>query len=221
MRRSVLIVGSSGHGRAVLDVVRCHYALGEIALLDDFIRGISQVHGVEYVGGTDDIGKVYESLRYSGVIVAIGDNWNRRVVVEKLKMLCPDIKFLTMIHSSAYVSRDAVIGEGSVVMPGAVVGPGTRIGPHCVINSRASVDHDCSLADFASVAPGVTLGGNVSLGEGCFVGLGANIIQRVCVGRHTVIGAGSTVLSNIGDNVVAYGTPAKEMKSREPEESCL
>jgi sugar O-acyltransferase (sialic acid O-acetyltransferase NeuD family) len=221
MCRSVLIVGSSGHARSVLDVVRCHYGSCKPAFLDDRKERYSRVYGVDVLGSTSDISDIYRVPAFLGVIVAIGDNWDRYTVAGRLVELCPEIEFITAVHPDASVSEDAVIGRGTVVMPGAVVGPGCRIGSHCVVNTASSIDHDCTLGDFCSVAPGVTLGGNVVLGEGCFVGLGGNVIHNTRIGRHTVIGAGATVLSDVGDNLVAYGTPAREIRQREPHEQYL
>ena len=42
--------------------------------------------------------------------------------------------------------------------------------------------------------------------------MGANIFDRVNVGKNTIIGAGSLVTKSIPDNVVAYGIPARVIK---------
>ena len=41
------------------------------------------------------------------------------------------------------------------------------------------------------------------------------------IGEHSVIGAGSTVLNNISNNVVAFGTPAKKIRERNRGEKYL
>ena len=37
------------------------------------------------------------------------------------------------------------------------------------------------------------------------IGLGTNVIHGLVIGAHTVIGAGSTVVGDVPDNVVALG----------------
>lgn len=51
-------------------------------------------------------------------------------------------------------------------------------------------------------------------GELSFLGIGATIIQAIEIGKNVTIGAGSVVIKNIPDNVVALGNPAKIVKSK-------
>ena len=113
------------------------------------------------------------------------------------------------------------VGCGPVVMPGAVINANASIGKFCIVNTKASLEHDCALADYASVAPGVTVGGNVSVGELSASCIGATIAHRVRIGRETVLGAGSTLLADLDDNVLAYGTPAKRIRGRTADEQYL
>jgi acetyltransferase-like isoleucine patch superfamily enzyme len=53
------------------------------------------------------------------------------------------------------------------------------------------------------------------------VGLGANLLQRIVVGEHTVVGAGSTVTRNLPAYAVAYGSPARVMRQRQAGERYL
>ena len=45
--------------------------------------------------------------------------------------------------------------------------------------------------------------------------MGANIIDRVTIGKNTIIGAGSLVTKNIPDDVIAYGNPCKIIRKNE------
>lgn len=49
----------------------------------------------------------------------------------------------------------------------------------------------------------------VTLGENVWVGDGSIVCKGVNIGRNSVIGAGSVVASDIPDNVIAAGNPAK------------
>jgi serine acetyltransferase len=52
------------------------------------------------------------------------------------------------------------------------------------------------------------------LGKFSTISLGANIINGINIGIHTVIGAGSLVVTDFGDNIIAYGSPAKVIRTR-------
>jgi len=90
------------------------------------------------------------------------------------------------------------------------------IGEGCIVNTRASLDHHGVLEDYASLAPAVTTGGNVSIGEGSVIAIGATVLHGRSIGDWSVVGAGATVIDDVPDGVVAYGTPAKVVREREP-----
>jgi acetyltransferase-like isoleucine patch superfamily enzyme len=48
------------------------------------------------------------------------------------------------------------------------------------------------------------------------IGLGANVVHGLVIGEHTVIGAGSTVVRDVPDCVVALGSPARVTRTRSP-----
>ncbi len=64
-------------------------------------------------------------------------------------------------------------------------------------------------------------GGRVRLGERSSIGLGAILRDGIEVGADTVVGAGSLVLQSIPSGVVAYGSPAQVIRSRQPDEPYL
>ena len=47
------------------------------------------------------------------------------------------------------------------------------------------------------------------MGEGTWIGIGSCVIQGITIGGNSVIGAGSVVVKDIPDGVVAYGNPCK------------
>ena len=47
------------------------------------------------------------------------------------------------------------------------------------------------------------------------VGAGATVIQGKVIGEQSIIGAGATVITDIPDEIVAIGTPAKVIKAIE------
>ena len=58
------------------------------------------------------------------------------------------------------------------------------------------------------------ISGAVNIGELSFIGISSTIIQGVNIGKNVTIGAGSVVLKDIPDNVIAVGNPAKIIKSK-------
>ncbi len=101
-------------------------------------------------------------------------------------------------------------------MPGVVVNCNVRIGEFCILNTNSSLDHDTTIGNYVSFAPKSCTGGGAAVGDYSAICLGTNVIDRITIGEHTVIGAGSTVLHNQPSHIVAYGTPARKINDRRP-----
>ena len=80
---------------------------------------------------------------------------------------------------------------------GVVIEDEVQIGSHCAIYSISTID-DCS--------------GKVVLKQNCKVGSHTTVFPGVTIGKNSIIGAHSLVNSDIPDNVVAFGVPAKVIK---------
>jgi sugar O-acyltransferase (sialic acid O-acetyltransferase NeuD family) len=156
-----------------------------------------------------------------GVGIALGDNWVRAKVVNFLKAISPSLVFPNLIHPSAQVGLNVTLGVGNALMAGTVINSNTKLGNFCICNSNCSIDHDNTLGDFVSFAPNSCSGGNVEVGDYSFIGLGANIIHGVTIGSHSVIGSGATVLKSVPAEVVAYGSPCRTVRSRNPDDKYL
>lgn len=212
---NIVIIGSSGHAKVVIDIIE-KQGKYTISGLIDYSRGIGEkTLGYAVLGKEEDLPVLIENYNIKGAIVAIGDNFTRSKVAECVERIAPTLKFVTAIHPAASVGVEVSIGEGSVLMAGAVVNSSSSIGRFCILNTNSSLDHDSELNDFASLAPSVTTGGNCRVGSYSAVGIGANLIHGIEIGKHTVIGAGSLVMKSIDSFVVAYGTPAKIVRKRE------
>ena len=51
------------------------------------------------------------------------------------------------------------------------------------------------------------------LKENCKVGSHSTVLPGVTIGKNSIIGANSLVVKDIPDNVVAFGVPAKVVRS--------
>ncbi|XOK61325.1 acetyltransferase [Paenibacillus elgii] len=208
----IIVVGSGGHAKVVIDIIEKTGKYKILGLIDSYRFPKETVCGYEILGNESVLlqlkGEIY------GGVVAIGDNWIRNKVVDKIKSIVPWFKFVSLVHPSAVLGNSVMIGDGTIVMAGSVINSNVIIGEHSIINTKSSVDHDCFIGDYCTIAPGVTLGGNIKMGSYSVVSLGANIIHSIHIGEHTIIGAGSTVVRNIGSYAVAYGTPAKRIRTR-------
>lgn len=205
----IIILGAGGHARVIADILsRQRRSL--LGFMDDHVNG--DVVGLPCLGPISNLESVVASLGDGCVslVVGIGDNHTRYRVVERIRhvVVKHQISFATVLDPSSVISVNAQLGPGTVVMPNAVVNSGARVGSHTIINTAATVDHDCIIGDFVHLSPGVHLAGNVVVQCGAHLGIGAVVIPGVRIGSWTIVGAGSSVVRDIPDGVVAYGVPA-------------
>lgn len=204
----IFVFGASGHAKVIIDIIE-KQGLFKIACLadDDATLKDSDMFGYRIIGGKAE-------LLASGIrkgIVAIGSNNGRTKVASWLRD--KGFELVTAIHPSAQLGRGVTMGGNCAVMAGAVINSDSCIGHDVIVNTKASIDHDCLIGDGVHIAPGATLCGTVHIDAGSFVCAGATVIPNLTVGRDVIVGAGSTVINDIPDNVLAVGSPAKVVKS--------
>jgi len=143
-------------------------------------------------------------------IVAIGTPGKKSWIQ---KMEKDGAHFLSVIHPSSIALENIRYGEGVIIYPGVVMTTNITVGDFTIINAGATIGHDSKIGSYCHVAPGVHIAGNVTVGDESWIGIGASISMRVNIGSHVMIGAGAVVVSDIPDNTLAYGVPAKVVRS--------
>lgn len=218
---NIVIIGSSGHAKVVIDILQQEGRSRIVGLLDRFRNIGEKTLGYPILGKEDDLPDLINSHAIEGAIVAIGDNSVRSKVAARIKEVSPSLPFVSAVHPTASIATEVSIGEGTVVMAGASINPCASVGRFCILNTNCTLEHDSVLGDFASLAPGATTGGDCRIGQYSAIGIGAILIHGMHIGEHTVIGAGSLVTKPIGSFVVAYGTPARAIRDRERDDKYL
>lgn len=207
-QRQIIIFGSGGHAVSVANVaISSGYSVNKF---------IDSRKGGEKLVGIDIVASIFEVIDIEGFdyAIGIGDNFVRSRIFYEIIGQFRLLNFPALIHRSACISEFCSIGYGTVVMPNAVVGPNTEVGRFCIINTQASIDHDGTMCDFSSLAPGVVTGGAVTIGVRSAISIGATIKHAIKIGADVVVGASSYVNKSLDHNLIAYGTPARVVRSR-------
>lgn len=204
MSEKVIVIGASGHGKVVADIVR---RSGDTLLgfLDDNGALPSEIAGIPVLGRVAD----YTGYPEASFVVGIGNSDVREKIARQLN----NVRWYTAIHPSAVVSAlETKIGVGSVIMANAVINPSAHIGEHSIINTAAVVEHDNHIGSFAHISVGAKLGGTVSVGNHTWVGIGAAISNNMSICDHCTIGAGAVVIRDIKESGTYVGIPARKIK---------
>lgn len=218
---NIIIIGASGHAKVVIDIVEKQGLYTIYGLIDSYKEAGTKIYDYEVLGTEQLIPGLIQSKQVTGGIIAIGDNWHRQQMEKKISGICNGFDYVCAIHPDAILGRHVVVKEGTVIVGGAVINNDAVIERHCIVNTKVSIGHDCHLKEFSSVASGATLGGGAVVEKDSAISLGAVILGNVTIGENTVIGAGAVVTKNIAANLVAFGVPAKPVRTRKAGERYL
>lgn len=165
--------------------------------------------GVPVLGGDEVVDEFPPSeIQLINGLGSVGPPIKRQQLFDRYKER--GYEFAPVIHPSAVVAADVVLGEGSQVMAGVILQAGSSIGVNAIINTRASVDHDCTIQKHVHIAPGVTISGGVIVGESSHIGTGATVIQGITIGKRAIVAAGAVVTKEVPDYAKVRGVPARE-----------
>ncbi len=205
MKKGLLIIGASGHGRVVADIAVKLNIWENIAFLDDN-DALRESIGLKVIGSSK------EALNYIKdweIFIAVGNNEIRRRMQKELEAKGASIPVL--IHPDTALGSMVEVGAGTVVMAGAVINSSTTIGKGCIINTGATVDHDNLFGDYVHISPGAHTAGNVKIGSNSWLGIGSVVSNNLNITRDCVIGAGSVVIKNIDKTGTYIGVPARRV----------
>lgn len=202
--KKVILIGYSGHAFVVAETALENGL--KIIGYSDKEKSNSDPYNLSYLGfekNDDFIGWQNEV----SFILGIGDNRLRQNISILIESKGKTVE--TIIHKTANISKNALIGSGSFINKNVVVNALAVVGKNVILNTGCIIEHECVLGNAVHIAPGVVLAGNVSIGERTFVGANAVIKQGIVVGKDVVIGAGTVVIANIPDGKKVVGNPGR------------
>lgn len=207
--RKLIVFGAGGHAKVVAETAELAGWPIE-GFVDDRSSTGMEINSRHRVLGNREWLASLRRDRYQ-IALGIGDNYIRGALVCFLEGL--GFATALIISPNAVVSPSAKIGTGAVVLPGAVINATATIGKGAIINSGAVVEHDCIVGEYAHLSPRSALGGGARVGEFTHLGIGSNVLPSVSIGSRSVLGAGSVATRSVPDDVIAFGVPARIVRS--------
>lgn len=135
------------------------------------------------------------------------------------------------IGDDVHINQDCILesGQGGRIS----IGSGSRIQPRCqfaayrgdiVIGSDVQIAPNCSFYpydhEFRAGVPiklqGLRSRSGIVVGSDAWLGVGVIVLDGARIGAGAVIGGGSVVRSEIPDNAIAVGNPARVVGQRRP-----
>jgi acetyltransferase-like isoleucine patch superfamily enzyme len=160
--------------------------------------------------------------------------WRGRLQTDGLCFVCPGVKFEIGADARVVLGRWSWIGhrckirahEGEVL-----IGAKSVLGQECTISAfqHVSIGRECIIADrvmmidfdhgMVEVERPIRLQGiykrDVEIGHNVWIGYAACVLRGVNVGHNSVIGTNSVITSDVPENAVVGGAPARLIRMRE------
>lgn len=219
--KNIVLIGGGNQAHYTIDIINKERKYNIVGIIDSIHDVGSDRFGYKILGRQEDISKLIHQYNIEGGIISIGDNWIRYYVSSQIKKQLPNFKFVNAIHPSVVIGDNVELGEGIIMMAGCIINPKSKIGDFTFFATGAQIDHDCNIKNFSSISAGSITGGYVTLEEFSAITLGVTVIDRLKIGKNTVIGAGSLVIKDLPDNVLAYGNPCNVIRTRKEGEKFL
>jgi UDP-perosamine 4-acetyltransferase len=209
MSATLIVIGTGGHARVLIEALRLGGAQILGALDHDPTRRGQSVLGVPILG-TDDALAQHGTGQVKLVcgVGSVAPGSARESVYRRLRDR--GYEFEGVVHPSAVIASDAQLRDAQV-MAAVVIQPGVQLGENVILNTGCIIDHDCAIGDHAHISPGVTLCGDVRVGRGAHVGAGATVVQGIEIGEGAFIYAGAVVTRAVPARARVAGVPAREV----------
>jgi sugar O-acyltransferase (sialic acid O-acetyltransferase NeuD family) len=215
MSKKLLLFPFGGNAKESLLSILSINAIRQEWEVAGFIDDDHSLHGREYNGirvlGGSEVLREWTDAFVLAVPGSPKGYLRRRSIIESLSI--EPSRFATIIHPSVVRAPDAVIGWNTLLMPNVVVSCSVRIGNHCIVLPNTVIAHDSVVEDYCCVGSNVSISGTVTVGPECYIGSGTKIRENIRIGGRTLVGLGSNVISDIEQNAVAVGNPARVIKS--------
>ena len=206
----LIIIGASGFGREVLQIVKDINSVENtwsiLGFLDDNPNALEGYEcDYKVLGSIQD----WEPKENEHFVMAIANPQIKERVTTNLER--KGAKFVSIIHPTAIIGSFNKIGKGIVVYPYAKITVNTTIG-NFVSLLGSNIGHDATIGDYTTISGMCAINGHAVVGNRVFIGGHAVIAPSKKVGDDAYVGSGSVVVTNVRSGYKVFGNPAKKME---------
>ena len=148
-----------------------------------------------------------------------------KLAIGKIKHSIELNKYNRFTIAEYFRKQGAQIGEGCSIIPSFIGSEPylVKIGNNVTIAEGVMfMTHDGAVWAFRKEIPDIQVFGKIEIEDNCVIGQNAILFPNVKIGKNSIIGAGSVVISDIPENTIAIGVPARAFGSVEKyKEKCI
>ena len=213
--KDIVLYGSGGMALEVIqlieDINELEPTWNVLGYIDDFKgdRGENNpaVDGYRILGTKKAVGDFDKSVYW---VIAVSDPGTKKAIHNSLDRY--NLKYATLIHPTAKISKNVTIGEGTIVGYGCIVSVNAVLESHIYLNMRTVVGHDTVIKSFSTCLIDCVVAGEVLINEGVLLGSNCVIKETIKIGKNSKISMGAAVFFDVEENTAVMNPPPRSIK---------
>ncbi len=150
---------------------------------------------------------MFVALSYAGMNAVRTEKYHR----------CKELGYelVTYVSSRCTWLAETPPGDNCLILEDNTVQPFVTIGRNVTLWSGNHIGHDAVIEDHCFISSHVVVSGRVRVGASCFLGVNATIHNGVNLSPGTLVGAGSIISRDTGENSVHVPARSRCLENRD------
>jgi len=205
---NLLIIGARGFGREIFNSATESLGYGTEfqikGFLDDKFDALDKFEGYPpIISSVED----YQIEDGDIFVCALGDVRYKEKYVNMI--LNRGGVFPTLVHKTAYISKNVELGRGCLVLAGARIHCDVKVGNFVTFQPYSIIGHDVQIGDWCHINAYADCGGGSIIGNRVTLHTTSFVLPKAVIGDGATIGAGSVTLLRVKAGQTVFGVPAK------------
>lgn len=209
--KHLIILCAGGFGREVYNSALESIGYGDEfdvkGFLDDNPDALDGFEGYPSIIGTI---KDYQPEEGDVFVCAVGSVKTKIAICEGI--IAKGGVMYTLIHRTAYISRNVVMGKGCMLLACARIHCDVTLGDYVTVQPYATVGHDVTVGKWTHINAYADCGGMSKIGEGVTLHTTCFVVPLSIVGDYATVGAGSVAMRRVKAGQTVFGVPAKPLR---------
>lgn len=207
--KKLVIIGAGGMGRTFYDMSRESVGYGtefEIkGFIDDNLSSLDSFKNYPPIIGTISD---YQPEIDDVFVCSIG-GVSRKACIEKI--IARGGKIITMIHSTARIGSNVILGEGNLIGAFTTIAADAKIGDYNFIQSYTIIGHDVTIGSWNRIDSHVMCVGGITIGDETMIHTSAMLNHNVKIGDKAHIGACCFITKDVDAGATMFASPARRL----------
>lgn len=208
--KNLLIIGARGWGREIYNLLPNCIGYGSEFVVKGFLDDKTDaLDGMAGYPPIIDSVEHYLPQKDDVFTCALGDaNWKKHYVEI---MLLKGGVFINIIHNTAMIGRNTIIGTGCILCNNVSISCDIVIKDFVTFQPYVDIGHDARIGSFCHLGVRSFMGGGSILGDVSTVQTNAIVLPKIRIGDNCTVGAGAVVIKKVKDCETVYGNPARKL----------